>query len=502
MKLATRLTLIFLILLFSIGNLQAKKRKQYFDQIEFETNFKITHPILTANFIDNANHEILMIGENDEKQKVIALYVFDQTLNNYTQHTLISLPKETIAFDLFTDTLGVASVLLLDSKGISKLDLEKKSFQLLSKINSLYLEDKPQFVAKKELVKDLNGDGLDDIIVSDFSNIHLLLQRQDGEFDKTSLPIKATIDMTSERVSFSEARIFNVDSNFDQLNDIIVVERGHLQIYQQSKDGNFSPINNRISLPMQVSALPWWSIKGADGESADQSDLEHRMLENIEDINGDGIIDIMVRHTKSSGVLDRQNQYEIHYGTNQSGVLSFSQDANTLISADGTLSGLEILDINDDGRKEILVSSFDIGVSQIIGALLSGSIDQDVYVFSLDEQDKYNKEPLFSEEVDLNFSLSSGSTGQPVILMADLNGDGFKELVLSAGKKRLAIYKGENNQQLFESRNKRHKLTLPQDGSMLTVVDLNNDNQQEIIVRYGKQDENKLRNRVVVLSSK
>ena len=108
----------------------------------------------------------------------------------------------------------------------------------------------------------------------------------------------------------------------------------------------------------------------------------------------------------------------------------------------------------------------------------------------------------YDEEVDLNFSLSSGSTGQPVVLTADLNGDGFKELVLSAGKKRLAIYKGENNPQLFESRYKRHKLTLPQDGSMLTVADLNNDKQQEIIVRYGKQDENKLRNKVVILSAK
>ncbi len=502
MKLITSVTLIFIILLFSTGNLQAKKKKQYFDQIEFDINFKITHPILTANFINNANHEILMIGENDDKQKVIALYVFDQTLNNYVQHTLMSLPKETIAFDLFTDPSGVESILLLDANGISELNLEKKSIRLLSEINSLYLENNPQFVAKKELVKDINGDGLDDIIISDFSNIHLFLQRQDGEFDPISLPIKASIDMTFERVSFSEARIFNVDCNFDQLIDIVVVEQNQLQVYQQSKDGHFSPINNRILLPMEISALPWWSVKGADGESADQSDLEHRMLENIEDINGDGIIDIMVRHTKSSGVLDRQNQYEIHYGSNQNDVLVFDQQANTLISADGTLSGLELLDINADGRKEILVSSFDIGVSQIIGALLSGSIDQDVYVFSLDEEDKYNKKPLFSEEVDLNFSLSSGSTGQPVILMADLNGDGFKELVLSAGKKRLAIYKGENDPHLFETRYKRHKLTLPQDGSMLTVVDLNNDNQQEIIVRYGKQDESKLRNKVVILSTK
>jgi hypothetical protein len=512
MKLTTRLFVFFLMFALFNEQVYARKKKQYFDQKEFEIDFQITHPILTANFIDNGNNEILFIGENDNSQKILVLYVFDPAFNNFVEYVQMAIPDNTIAFDLFTDTKGIESVLLLDAKGLSKLSFENNSITYLVETQSLYLDPNPQFVVKKSLVKDFNGDGLDDIIISDFSHLNILLQQKDGEFKNNTLPISATIDMGLERVSFSEPRIFNVDSNFDQLVDLVVLAEGQLQIYEQSKEGDFSPIKNRITMPMQVSALPWWSIKGADGESADQSDLEHRMLENIEDINGDGIIDIMVRHTKSSGVLDRQNQYEIHYGIKSDGIksdgikseerLSFNQQPDTLISAEGTLSGLELLDINADGRKEILVSSFDIGISQIIGALLSGSIDQDVYVFSLDEQDKYNEEPLFSEEVDLNFSLSSGSTGQPVILMADFNGDGFKELVLSASKKRLAIYRGEDNNKRYKSRYKKHKLVLPQDGSMLTVVDLNNDKRQEIIVRYGKQDDDKLRNKVVILSAK
>lgn len=502
MKLVANLFLIFLLFTLNSSNAYAKKKKQYFEQIEFEIDFRITHPVLTANFVGNADHELLFLGENENKQKIIALYSYDKMKNNYVQYTRMEIPESTVAFDLFTDARGIESILLLDAKGLSRLDLENKRVLLLSETSSLYLEETPQFVVKKELVKDLNGDGLDDIIISDFNSVHLLLQRKDGEFNKTTLPIKATIDMNSDRVAFSEARIFNVDSNFDQRVDILTLEKGRLQIYQQTKTGDFSLVKNQILLPMQVNALPWWSVKGADGQSADQSDLEHRMLEKIEDVNGDGIIDIMIRHTESSGVLDRQNQYEIHYGTNQSGELAFNQEPSTLVSAEGTLSGLQLLDINADGRMEILVSSFDIGVSQIIGALLSGSIDQDVYIFSLDEQDKYAAEPLFTEEVDLNFSLSSGSTGQPVILMADFNGDGLKELVLSASDKRLAIYKGENNEHLFKSRYKRHKLVLPQDGSMVIATDLNNDNHQELIVRYGKQDEDKLQNKVVILSAK
>lgn len=503
MKVMSKLLIFLLLASCCVAHVDAKKkRKQYFNQTEFEIDFNITHPILTANFAGNAELEIFIMGENSNKEKIAVLYVVDKDTNQYVQHTKLVLPNTTIAFDLITTPSGLEKVLLLDAKGFSTLNFEQNSMTLLAENKSLYLNEKPQFIAKKELITDINGDGLDDIVISDFSSVKIFLQQDNGEFNKLSLPIKPNMDMDSQKISFSEAHLFNVDTNFDQLVDIVVIEDNYLQIFEQQKSGDFSLIKNQILLPMQVSSLPWWSIKGSDGESIDQSNLQHRMVESLQDINGDKIADLMVRQTESSGVLDRQNRYEIYFGTNTKGHLSFNQQMDTFVSAEGTLSGLELIDINGDGRSEILVSSFDIGISQIIGALLSGSIDQDVYIFSLDENDKYNKEPLFSEDVDLNFSLSSGRTGQPVILSADLNGDGIKELLLSANDKRLAVYTGKNGSEMFESRSKRHRLVLPQNGSMLSSADLNNDDKQEIIVRYGKQDEENLRKKVVILSAK
>jgi len=252
---------------------------------------------------------------------------------------------------------------------------------------------------------------------------------------------------------------------------------------------------------MKLSGIPWWALKGADGESVDQSNLEHQMLESFEDINGDGIDDIMIRLTTSSGVFERENRYEIHYGQNIEGSLSFNKEPDTSISADGTLSGLQLIDMNNDGRKEILVSSFDIGVGQIIGALLSGSIDQDVFIFALDNDDNYNNNPRFSEDVDLSFSLSSGRSGKAVILSADFNGDGVKEMLLSDNDKRLSIYTGLTTDKLFSSSYKRHRLVLPQDGEMLTSAELSNDDIESVIVRYGNQDDENLRNKIVILSA-
>ncbi|MEP1741035.1 MAG: VCBS repeat-containing protein [Kangiellaceae bacterium] len=479
-----------------------KAKKQYFNQTELAIPFDPTHPILTANFLAGEHQELLVMGQNKNGQKLVTVLVFNQQSKEYVALEPIVLPDNAVAFDLLTNKNGIDELLLLSAQGLSTLNFEARLTKPLASIQSIYLNSSPQFIAPKKLVKDINGDQLDDIVVTNFSNQTIFVQKLSGEFEKVSLPIKATVDMSQNDISFSEPRVFNIDTNFDQRTDLVTFKDNQMVSYEQTQDGLFSSIPNTISLPNEISALPWWSIRGADGESVDQSQLEHRMVETIEDINGDGISDLMVKQTQSSGVLDRQNNYEIYYGKNQQGILYFNSEVDTRISAEGTLSGLQIIDVNDDGRKEIMVSSFDIGVSQIIGALMSGSIDQDVYLFTLDEKDKFNAEPLFSEEVDLNFSLSSGRSGQPVILSADLNGDGLNEMLLSANEERLAIYTGKADEEMFESRAKRHRLQLPKDGSMLSASDLNNDQSDEIIVRYGKQDDEKDRRKIIILTAK
>ena len=49
----------------------------------------------------------------------------------------------------------------------------------------------------------------------------------------------------------------------------------------------------------------------------------------------------------------------------------------------------------------------------------------------MNEEDKFITKPTIKKGVELTFSLSSGQSGSAVVKLADLNGDGLKELVLS-----------------------------------------------------------------------
>ena len=499
------LVYVILLAVFSFtGSLVAKKRnKQYFNQSSFEVDFTITHPIIVDQFLPNSQKQILILGVDENQLRVAALYSKNLDSKQYQLVAKKHIPENILAFDILTSLTGVKKLLMLNSQEILTLDFHKNLILPLSEVSSFYLKDKPQFVARKDLVKDVNNDGVDDIVIPSFTNLKFLIGNQNNEFNQLELPIQPNVDISSSEVSFSEKRLFFVDANADNKVDVVEIGDSKLIYYQQLESGLFSPIANELELPIDVGGLPWWYVRGADGEQMDQSQLKHKMVEEITDINGDNIADLMIRQTESSGVLDKKIHYDIHYGSyTDNKILTYKAESQSQISADGTLTNLRLIDLNKDDRKEVLVSSFDIGVSQIIGALLSGSIDQDVFLFRLEANGQYSKEPLFSEEVDLNFSLSSGRTGQPVILSSDLDGDGLQDLVLSVDEKRLKIFKGTDSGKLFESRSKRHKLRLPKNGSLISSADLDGDNKEELIVRYGKQDKENLRSKVVILSAK
>lgn len=502
MKLLVKLFVLTLFIIFSVQPAQAKNKKQYFNQVEFEIDFNITHPIVTGNFLEQTNNEILIMGESNDDEKIAVIYAFNEEKKTYTATLRFKIPLKTLAFDYFNDKQGIKKLVLLSVNELAIFDFNKNKLSKLATVSSIYLKENPQFIAKKKLVEDFDGDGLDDIYVSDFSKINLFIQQDGGSFKSRQLLIKPEVDMSRQQISFTEIKIFHTDVNFDQLLDVVIVENGNIQYFEQLISGEFGAIRKELILPMNVSKLSQRLVRGADGDREDQSDSKHRMIEKIEDLNGDNIADLMLFETKSSGVFEKENSYEVYYGFNQDNILAFKSDADTMITSDETLSGIKLTDINGNGKKEAIISSFDIGVSQIIGAILSGSIDQNVNVFSLNDENHYSKKPLFSEEVDLSFSLSSGSSGEPVVLSADLNGSGFKELILSSGEKKLAIYKGIDSDSLFNDSEKKYRFLLPKEGSMMLASDLNNDKKQELIVHYGKQDKKELRNTIIILSAK
>ncbi|WP_444996599.1 FG-GAP repeat domain-containing protein [Aliikangiella sp. IMCC44359] len=487
-------------ILLTVFSCVSNAAKIDFEMQQLETAFKITHPVIPAQLLTNQSDQLIIFGEDQKKNKILAIYQFDVKTKQYNLYNQIIIPPNFLAFDILT-TKNDQKIIFQAENELFTYEVKNNQFKKLLNINSIYLEPKAQFLAKRKMVIDINNDKLGDLIIPDFKSTHLYIQTSEGDFIHQQLSVPAKIRTREDSANYTENNFYFADINFDQKQDIVMVKDAGLIYYPQNKNKLFNLTSISLNLPIDVKEKEWWEIVESDGQSIDQHNLSHRSMSQIKDINNDGIADLLVRFSQSEGVLDRQNNYEVYLGYNNNEQLSFSSTPDSVIIVEGTTVGIKTIDIDGDNRSEIMLSSLDIGVSQIIGALLSGSIDQDVYIFKMNQQDKYLEDPEVSKEVDLNFSLSSGKSGAPVVKIADFNGDGLKDLLYSDGEKKLRINYGTNKKRMFKRRSKKYKIQLPKDGNLVEAHDLNQDGKHDLIIRYGRQDDSSLNNRLVFLFS-
>jgi len=487
-------TLTSLALLMAVIPLKsnaARSQKINFNDMTIESPYRLTQGVIAADLLADEGKELLTISVDEDKKRWLIIYAFDQKTNQYEIKEKAIIPKTFHSFDIGETKQALSQGKLQQVYFLSSNELyvyQTGTFTPLAKSNSIYLKEQADYLQRGDFVHDLNNDTFDDVIVTDFSETLFLIGRENHQFVQQSLPIKPRVRINGRGASYTPVKLYFSDVNFDDKVDVAQVGDGEVFIYHQLENGKFSSLAETIKINDKISGYEWWTKQDDSGEQLDQSNLEYRKLEELRDLNADGITDMVVRYTKASGVLDRVNDYEIYLGKKHQGKLSFSTEANSVIRADGTLTGLEFVDIDNDEKFEVLLAGFDIGLTQIIGALVAGSIDQDVYVFKMNPADNYESEPNISKEVELNFSLSSGQSGSAVVTLADVNGDGLKELILSNDDDELRIYFGKSGKKSFAKRSINYKTQLPSDGNLVTVNDLNNDGKDDFLMKFSSLD--------------
>jgi hypothetical protein len=506
MKTAVVLSALLTSMLLSQPTFAKKHSTLKFIESKIEVPFKLTHPIMLIDLLPINGKEIVTFSVDDNDTRWLIIYSYDDETKSYSEADRQIMSKNLYSFDItenYEDTKQ--QLYFLSSDNLYRYDALTKNkenrFSTVTTVNSFAIGDSEQYLSRGDFVHDLNNDQLDDIVIPGFNQVHILTAQTDGSMQSQSLPIKPQIELSGAYARYTQTKLYFSDINFDQLPDVIMVTDGQFEYFLQNQDNQFTKQAKHLKINKLISGIEWWNKPSADGENVDQSQLVYKKVEQVKDINNDNITDMVVRYTQSSGVLDRINDYEVYLGKNIDGQLTFADKPNSTIKAEGTLTGLEFIDIDNDKKLEVMLVGFDIGLSQIIGALLSGSIDQDVYVFKMDDKDNFTKDLMVSKEVELSFSISSGTSGSPVVKLADINGDKKQDLVLSDGDDTLKVYYGINGKKLFSKKAHKYKVSLPKQGSMLISDDLNGDGKDDLLIKYGRQDDGKFKNMFIVLLS-
>ena len=481
--------------LFALSaNAQAKTKKPLFNAYQLETELTLSHPLYPIDLLPNPGLELLVIGTK-ESQQYLEVYGISEG-NLFNRVAQIAIPETMYGIDITSENFTQQGVYFFSSKNAYQLDLTSENhFKKLFEMRTYLQQDTNQHVTKLNIIHDLNGDEYPDFFINDFKQSSLFLSRS-GEYLTAELDLPARLVLEGMQARVKPPKVAFFDTNEDKTKELVRMEKGKLKHSADFSDTRETA--DEITIKNDIHVDDWWHIKGPDGESLDQSNLTYRKLEQVTDINNDGIMDLLVRFTKSSGALDRRNDYETYFGRIEHGKIVFDEITDSVVKDDSTLTDARLIDVNNDGRKEVLVSGFDIGVSQVIGALLSGSISQDVHLFYLNENGKFNEKNKVTRDVELSFSISSGRSGSPVVLFADINGDGLKDWVLSDEQDALKVYFAKSEKK-FERRAKKFKTQLPMQGNRVVMADLNQDGLDDIAMTYGKMDESGLQKQIKVL---
>jgi len=333
----------------------------------------------------------------------------------------------------------------------------------------------------------LLGKGWDELLIPQFDGIRLFTFKPDSGYrllETLRIPVKADLtisslgELRSPQVSYRPAQLRPWDINGDGRSDLLALLSSRLLIFLQSEEGTF---------PQQASAdidLPF--ARATKGQ-------ETAEIQRLDDLNGDGIIDLVVRPVWVTGkAFEVKTELHVYLGRKeaiQMGMLDslFSSHPDQILPSAGVQAELEFADFDNDGRKDLVVSTFQLGFLRLARALLTKKMDIKMLFYRMGADDRYSKKPDLSRTITVKMG-KGGRAGRGIFDMSgDFNGDGLRDLLTSGKRDELRIYFGDPQKILHADPGVTLSVPLPQmPGGRIEVVSLNGDNRSDIVLLYGR----------------
>jgi hypothetical protein len=459
-------------------------------------NAAATTELQKVPLVHPANGDMLHLAER--KQLVVS--GFNQfsrwlsliNLNDYASQ-LLTIPADAQFFNSATLAGDPRPQLVfLGLEGISRLGVDGKSSELIVATPSLYRVLDENRLRQADFVIDL-GSGLTDFIVADFQHTHLYRQQTDGSFKHYALNIGALMQTWRANPDYKPRKHYIVDVNLDNKPDLLFVWQGKFHLFMQLNDGSFSTTASIMDWPVAVSTEQEADQRNDAGRSYSGQNID--FMRDITDIDGDGIVDLVINREQLADALERNNSFRIHFGRKTTTGLAFTAEPDTQITTDTSPIDVMIDDFNNDGRKDFYIPSTHFGVGTIIRVLLRGSANLDIDFYLLDEKRQYPAKADFRQQATIDVSISNFRADMPLFTLADLAGDGMKSLLVGDGLSELKSF-APDAKRLFSRRSERLKLDLPRDARRVKVLDVNGNGKDDLILPFDSLDAESVRNQI------
>ncbi|MCY4128216.1 MAG: hypothetical protein OXG15_03110 [Gammaproteobacteria bacterium] len=499
---------------------------ELFDIHEINSGEAVHQTVLTGSFTDASHIELAILSTDKEGNSHVEVFRLEG--DRWTEVQNWPLDQGV----LFVDRMKLAGrdhLLTYRIGGFSRFDLATGNEENLIELNAGFRRAGDGSIPRLNVVRDLNGDGRDDVIMPDTDGFWISSQLPDGTYsDPTKIgPPEPHVDANAygDELTYGEvgidaqtlpwylSRIHQFDYDLDDQPDLAFWNDTHFEVYRQDESGGFAQVPDSFSVdvPFDFDGSYALAFQFSDRSVASLllglgGRFEYTILQGFPDLNGDGIADLVTLTFSGRRVFSLRGRYDVHFGRATAQGIRFSHLPDTSARTPGPAGGSawgyasqRYMDVDGDGMKDLTMASVNTGLGGMARAMVGNSISMNLAVYRL-ENGAYPARPDVRRKVRPPFApFDKRGVLFPTVLSGDVNGDGRMDLLAVERWDELSVFLGVDSSQLLSDQPINVDVEAPVDERFASVRDLDDDGKDDVVIHYPSKTES---NRIVVLKGR
>ncbi|UCE85594.1 MAG: VCBS repeat-containing protein, partial [Deltaproteobacteria bacterium] len=251
------------------------------------------------------------------------------------------------------------------------------------------------------------------------------------------------------------------DVDGDARKDILAASRRELRLFRQRADGSFPARADRTLVPVPASEQDY--IRGTGQFRVGAADLD-----------GDAKADLIASRS-SGGLMQAQAHASVHH--NRDGWWDLEQPEQVLGETRGW-GGDQLADLDGDGRLELLHLRIPMSAIELIEFLVTRSLDLEFTIHRGRPGGLFAPEPWIERKLQVPIDFETlRPAGFLPSFAADLNLDGYRDLVTSGRGDSIDVYLGGPDHRF------RRRLRQPADTrGRLRIADFDGDGWSDLLI--------------------